>query len=60
MAVQLVNAGDPATEDFPKGPVVGDLIPDFALQDQHGVLVDYRQARGRQAALILFHRSAAW
>ncbi|MAG37375.1 MAG: hypothetical protein CL878_14165 [Dehalococcoidia bacterium] len=60
MAAKLPNSGDPLTERFPKGPAVGDSIPDFVLPDQLGDLVDYRQMRGRKRALILFHRSAAW
>ena len=59
MAEKLPNMGDPASEDFPKGPGVGERIPEFALPDQRGNLVRY-EPDGRRKALILFHRSASW
>lgn len=58
MALQL-NAGDPLDEEFPKGPKVGEQVPQFALPDQFGNTVPY-QPDGRRKALILFHRSASW
>ena len=57
---ELVNAGDPIGEDFPTGPNVGEPVPDFALPDQLGNLVRFSEVRGRNQALILFHRSASW
>ena len=59
MAEKLINAGDPTSEDFPKGPKVGEQIPEFNLLDQHGNAVEYR-SDGTHKGLILFHRSAAW
>ncbi len=55
----LPNAGDPASEDFPKGPEVGEQVPEFTLPDQHGNPFHYRPDGTRQT-LILFHRSAVW
>ena len=57
---ELVNGGDPLDEDFPKGPAIGEAFPDFELVDQSGRLVRFSEARGRDHALILFHRSASW
>ena len=56
---KLLNAGDPLNEDFPKGPKVGEQVPEFALPDQFGNTIHY-QPVGRRKALILFHRSASW
>ncbi len=60
MIPELVNAGDPIGEDFPTGPAVGEPVPDFALPDQFGNQVRFSDFRGRNRALILFHRSASW
>ncbi len=59
MAEKLPNAGDPTSEDFPKGPEVGERVPEFTLPDQHGNPFHYRPD-GKRKALILFHRSASW
>lgn len=50
----------PETEDFPSGPAVGELLPDFTLPDQSGNLVNFAQARGDKKALVVFQRSARW
>ena len=42
MPVELRNAGDPLSEDFPKGPQIGEQIPGFTLSDQQGNPVRYR------------------
>ena len=57
--VELKNAGDPTSEEFPKGPEIGELVPEFALPDQFGNSFRY-QPDGTNKALILFHRSASW
>ena len=57
---ELVNTGDPISEDFPTGPAVGERVPDFALPDQSGNVVRFSQVRGKDRALVLFHRSASW
>ncbi len=58
---ELVNAGDPyPDEDFPTGPAVGELLPDFTLPDQNGSLVTYSETRGTNKAFVLFYRSASW
>ncbi|EWT01738.1 hypothetical protein N865_07780 [Intrasporangium oryzae NRRL B-24470] len=38
----------------PGAPAVGDLAPDFALRDQHGVEVSLSSVRGRKNAAIVF------
>jgi hypothetical protein len=59
MAEELKNAGDPASEDFPKGPGIGEKVPDFALPDQCGNSFRFAPD-GKHRSLILFHRSASW
>ena len=54
------NFRTPATDDFPKGPAVGERLPNFVLPDQSGSLVTFEQARGNGRALVMFHRSARW
>ncbi len=56
---KLPNAGDPESEDFPKGPKVGEQVPHFTLPDPSGNPVHY-EPDGTSKALILFHRSASW
>ncbi len=51
---------NPADDQFPTGPEVGDLLPGFVLPDQTGREVDVHLARGGRRALVLFHRSARW
>lgn len=57
---QLINGGDPLTENFPKGPEVGEPIPDFTLPDQFGNAVNYSEHKGDGQAIIVFYRSASW
>ena len=57
---ELINGGDPATEDFPSGPEIGDPIPAFELTDAHGRLVRFADRPPKTRALILFYRSASW
>ncbi len=35
-------------------------VPDFTLPDQSGDPVRFSEVRGKDRALILFHRSASW
>lgn len=58
--VKLVKGGDPASEEFAKGPEIGDVLPDFTLLDQSGAAVNFTAARGDGQALVLFYRSASW
>lgn len=50
----------PATNDFPTGPEVGELFPDFSLRNQHGELVNFQESRGGSKAVVDFFRSAVW
>lgn len=54
------NLRSPDTEEFPKGPALGESLPDFTLPDQHGNPVNYNDTRGGGSALVMFHRSARW
>ena len=56
---ELVNAGDPVGDEFSTGPAIGEPVPDFALPDQSGKPVRFSKVRGKDRALILFHRSAS-
>jgi hypothetical protein len=58
--IELTNSGDPVDDDFPSGPAIGELVPDFELSDQFGNRVRFSEARGKNRALVLFHRSASW
>lgn len=50
----------PEPEDFPTGPAVGEVFPDFTLHNQHNEAVNLNDARGGQKALVVFQRSARW
>ncbi len=50
----------PETGEFPTGPEVGEMLPDFTLMDQHGRPVNFGSTRGDDKALVVFHRSARW
>ncbi len=54
------NLRFPESGEFPTGPEVGELLPDFTLLDQHGAPVNFAGARDRKRALVVFHRSARW
>jgi hypothetical protein len=56
----IENGGDPLTEDFPKGPGIGEPVPDFTLPDQFGNQTNYSEVRGNGQAIIVFYRSASW
>ena len=42
------------------GPQVGELVPDFSLQDQNGQVQTLDSVLGPNGAILLFHRSADW
>ena len=50
----------PIDDSFPKGPNVGELLPDFESVDQSGSKVRFSEARGQSRAIVVFHRSAGW
>ncbi len=50
----------PETDDFPTGPAVGELLPDFTLPDQNNNMVNFTAARQGKRAMVVFHRSARW
>ena len=54
------NFRSPATDDFAKGPAVGERLPNFTLPDQFGKQLNPEKARGDGRALVMFHRSARW
>ena len=54
------NLRKPATDDFAKGPDVGDALPDFTLPNQNGDLVNFNETRKDGRAMVMFHRSARW
>ena len=57
---ERANFRYPDTDDYPKGPAIGESLPDFTLPDQHGNPVRYSDVRGDGGALVMFHRSARW
>ena len=50
----------PATNNFPTGPAIGELLPDFTLPNQHGALVNFTKGRAGRPALVVFQRSSRW
>lgn len=42
------------------GPKVGEVLPAFALRDQHGVVRDLASLRGPEGLVLVFFRSADW
>ena len=50
----------PDSDDFAKGPVVGEPLPDFTLPDQHRRPVNLTAERAGRPALLAFIRSADW
>ena len=59
MAQKLPNSGDPDSEEFSKGPEIGQSVPEFTLPNQWSKKISY-QPDGVHSSLILFHRSADW
>ena len=50
----------PASDDFPTGPAVGELLPNFTLPNQWGQLVNFTKSRQGKRALVVFQRSVRW
>ena len=50
----------PASDDFPTGPEIGEMFPDFTLRNQHGELVNFRQRSQGSKVILDFFRSAVW
>jgi cytochrome oxidase Cu insertion factor (SCO1/SenC/PrrC family) len=50
----------PETDDFPTGPAIGEVFPDFTLRNQRNEPVHLADARAGQKALVVFQRSARW
>jgi len=44
----------------PRGPNVGNSVPDFRLADQGGTVRTLRSILGPEGALLVFYRSADW
>ena len=42
------------------GPQVGERVPDFNLEDQHGNTQTLRSIMGPKGAMLVFFRSADW
>ena len=42
------------------GPQVGERVPDFSLQDQHGKTWTLQSIMGPKGAMLVFLRSAEW
>lgn len=43
-----------------RGPQVGELIPDFSLEDQYGRVWTRDSVLGRNGTMLVFLRSADW
>jgi peroxiredoxin len=42
------------------GPKVGEVLPRFSLEDQHGVSRDLASLTGPKGLVLVFFRSADW
>jgi AhpC/TSA family len=42
------------------GPAVGQLVPDFSLQDQEGRTQTLKSVSGSKGTMLVFFRSADW
>ena len=64
LAALLLSAALSATADGPDpqtlGPRVGERVPDFTLQDQHGATRTLKSTFGPKGAVLVFFRSADW
>ena len=47
-------------EGHPTGPELGEILPDFALPDSSGRMVQFNQDRNQSKAVVVFFRSAVW
>jgi len=50
----------PAYDDFPTGPDLGEPLPEFTLQNQHGETVNFSAHRNDSRAVVVFYRSVVW
>ena len=50
----------PASHEFPTGPAIGERLPEFALPNQDGRLIDFHADRGDAKSVVVFYRSAVW
>ena len=57
---QIFDRWDSTDEGMKTGPAVGEIIPEFAAEDQNGKLISFGDIKGPKGAVILFHRSADW
>ena len=42
------------------GPQIGEVVPDFALPDQNGMIQTLESVMGPNGVMLVFHRSADW
>ena len=60
----LVLAAAGAAQDLPDveqfGPQLGEVVPAFALTDQHGQTHTLESIMGPNGAMLVFNRSADW
>ena len=59
-----VKLGHPIRSSLPDGhstgPSIGERLPDFALPDTKGEMVNFHVDRGNSKAVLVFYRSAVW
>ncbi|MYK87169.1 MAG: hypothetical protein F4018_01795 [Acidobacteria bacterium] len=51
---------NPPYHEFPSGPASGERLPEFALPNQNGRVVDYHADRNDSKSIVVFYRSAVW
>lgn len=51
---------NPENDEFPTGPAVGDLLPEFTLLDQRGESVTVSVAGTKNTVYLVFIRATVW
>ena len=61
LAIALAQKGPDAPQTFtPRGPSIGDRLPDFELADQAGRVRNFESLRGPRGLVLVFFQSADW
>ena len=47
-------------DSHPAGPAIGELMPDFALPNAEGDIVEFHKDRAGAKSAVVFYRSAVW
>lgn len=56
----MQESPEPPRAFTPRGPIVGERLPDFELADQAGVVRNFESLRGSSGLVLVFFQSADW